>query len=344
MRFRRRQVRVIARRCLACVSFALCASAWPVLAQPSEAGSAPVGPSPAPAPSGTELVSTPLAEALSGQAKADYDAGRILFGDDDFAGAAVKFQRAYERSHDVRLLWNMAVCEKNLRHYARVLRLLQPYQREGDALMSPARRSEVADVVATVRLLISTVRITVRPDGADVFLDDVPAGKTPLSDPLWVDLGMRRIRVSKPGFKDYVIAQNFAGASELTFDVSLQPEVHQGQLVISAGTGDSISVDGKVVAQGQWQGTLPSGEHSVRIHAAGMRPYAKDLVIEDDAKRSLFVTLEPEKSAGLSPLVWVGAGILVAGGLAAGGYLLLRPAPTAPTQVGTWDPGTVSLQ
>jgi hypothetical protein len=316
---------------IACCSLALCGFARAALAQ-------------APAASGAVLESTPLAAALSGEAKADYDAGRILFGDDDYAGALVKFQRAFERAHDVRLLWNMAVCEKNLRHYARVLRLLERYQREGDAQMSPAHRVEVAEVVATVRLLISTVHLHVQQDGADVFLDDVPVGKTPLPEPLWVDLGMRRIRVSKPGFKDYLIEQNFAGASELKFAIDLQPQIHAGQLAISAGAGDSISVDGKVVAQGQWQGRLSSGEHSVRIHAAGMRPYAQQVVIEDDKQRALFVSLEPEKSAGLWPLVWVGAGVLVAGGLAAGGYFLLRPAPAAQTKAGTWDPGTVNLE
>ena len=56
----------------------------------------------------------PLGDALSGEAKAEYDAARILFGDDDFAGALVKFERAFEFSGDLRLLWNMAVCEKSL--------------------------------------------------------------------------------------------------------------------------------------------------------------------------------------------------------------------------------------
>src|SRR3954462_5833949 len=68
---------------------------------------APAGPSPVPAPSGVGTEIAPLAESLTGQAKADYDAGRLLFGDDDFAGALVKFQRAFDNVRDVRLLWNM---------------------------------------------------------------------------------------------------------------------------------------------------------------------------------------------------------------------------------------------
>jgi hypothetical protein len=322
--------------------------AWPVRAQTPAASHAAApsaaGPSPARAPSGVGTEITPLSESLTGQAKADYDAGRLLFGDDDFAGSLVKFQRAFDHVHDVRLLWNMAVCEKNLRHYARVLRLLERYQREGDQVMSPAHRAEVAEVLATVRSLVSTVHINVQPDEAELLVDEVPAGTTPLREPLWVDLGERRIRIRKLGFKDQVIAQDFAGASELTFDVTLQPEAHEGQLAISAASGDSISVDGKVMGQGQWQGTLSSGQHSVRISAPGKRAYVQELLVEDDKKRSLYITLEPEKSAGLWPLFWVGAGVVAAAGLATGGYFLLRSSPPAQTKVGTWDPGTVTIE
>jgi TolA-binding protein len=60
--------------------------------------------------------SGPLASSLRGQAATDYQAARILFDDGDYAGASLKFQHAFEESGDARLLWNIAVCEKNLRH------------------------------------------------------------------------------------------------------------------------------------------------------------------------------------------------------------------------------------
>src|SRR6187399_1311780 len=61
-----------------------------------------------------------LSDVLTGEAKTHYDIARILYRDGDHAGALAKFRRAYEISHDVRLLWNMAACEKNLRHYVKV--------------------------------------------------------------------------------------------------------------------------------------------------------------------------------------------------------------------------------
>jgi hypothetical protein len=284
----------------------------------------------------------PLAESLHGQAKADYDAGRILFGDSDNAGALVKFQHAFDDAHDVRLLWNMAVCEKNLRHYVNVLRLLERYQREGDRIMTAPQRKEVAEVMDTVRQLISTVHLRVNEEGAAVMVDETPVGTTPLSEAVLVDLGDRHIRISKPGYKQYVISQNFAGASDVSFDIRLERDIREGQLAILAAENATISVDGNAVGTTQWQGALTAGEHAIRVSARGMRTYNKELVMEAGQSRSLYVTLEAEKS-GISPLVWIGAGILVAGGIATGAYFLLKPAEQAAPQSGTWIPFTIKL-
>lgn len=61
-----------------------------------------------------------LADTLTGDAKAEYEAGKLLYQDGDFKNALAKFQKAQELSKDARLSWNIAACEKNLRHYTRV--------------------------------------------------------------------------------------------------------------------------------------------------------------------------------------------------------------------------------
>src|ERR1700753_74112 len=65
-----------------------------------------------------------LGESLTGAAKEEYETGRILFDNADYSGALVKFRHAYELSSDPRLLWNMGACEKNLRHYVKLLHLV----------------------------------------------------------------------------------------------------------------------------------------------------------------------------------------------------------------------------
>src|SRR5262245_25362694 len=90
----------------------------------------------------TKAAAASLSESLTGMARAEYEAGKILYADGDFAGAALKFQRAYDESKDPRLLWNQAAAEKNLRHYVRVSELVERYVQESGERLSDQDRAE----------------------------------------------------------------------------------------------------------------------------------------------------------------------------------------------------------
>jgi hypothetical protein len=336
-------------RCIVCSSLAvaLCLRGAFVTAQaapPTAASPTPPAADVAPTSSAAaNIAPLPLSATLQGEARDDYRAARILFVDQDFAGSLVKFQRAYERSGEPRLLWNMAACEKNLRHYAAVLRLLERYEREGAAHISPGHRAEFTGVLKTVRLLVSRVQLQVEPNGAHVFLDEVLVGTTPLQEPLLVDLGMRKIRIHKSGYKDHLITRNFSDASDVSFQVTLPLELHQGTLAVTARANDAIRVDGVLMGQGKWQGVLPSGEHSVRVAASGMRSFERQVFVEDDRTQSLYVTLESEPRSGISPWLWAAVGVVAASGIAVASYFALRPDTSATAEVtpGSW--GTYPL-
>jgi hypothetical protein len=237
----------------------------------------------------------------------------------------------------------MAACEKNLRHYAAVLRLLERYERDATAQMSPGHRAEFTNVLTTVRRLVSRVQFQVEPDGAQVYLDEVLVGTTPMEEPLLVDLGMRKIRIHKSGYEDHLITRNFPDASEVSFRVSLPLELHQGTLAVTARANDAIRVDGVLMGQSTWKGVLPSGEHTVRVTASGMRSFERQVFIEDDRTRDLYVTLESEPGSGVSPWLWAGVGVIAASGIAVASYFALRPDTSATAEVtpGSW--GTYPL-
>ena len=292
---------------------------------------------------GAQPSAATLADTLTGPARTEYDSGRILFADTDYAGALLKFQRAFEFTPDVRLLWNMAACEKNLRHYGSALELLERYRREGEVQMSVSHRAEVMNVLNTLRTLVSTVHLTVSEMEAEVFVDDRPVGVTPLARPLFVDLGLRRIRVTKAGFQDLVITQEFAGGSELTLLLTMALEPREGELSIVTDDGATIRIDGEIKGTGQWQGPLLAGEHTVRVTAPDMIPHVKEVVIQAGQPRTLYIELEPDESGGIPGWVWVGAGVVAAGGLATGAYFLLRDSGAPEHTNGTWAPGVVQL-
>ncbi|HEY3237076.1 MAG TPA: PEGA domain-containing protein [Polyangiaceae bacterium] len=247
--------------------------------KPAAESAAPVGPK-------------PLSETLTGDAKQSYDAARLLYADGDYAGALIKFQGAFEVSKDSRLLWNMAACEKNLRHYAKVLSLVQRYLKEGGALLSDQDRNEAKDLTSAIESFTAALIIKVNQSGAEVFVDDEPVGTSPLPEPITVDIGMRHIRVKKEGFRELSLSVPIGGSKEVTQDLKLEREVHQGKLTVHAAKGAAITLDGKAVGTGKFSGTVPSGGHTLRVSKAGMRPYQSEVVVQDNETRTVDVALE----------------------------------------------------
>jgi hypothetical protein len=329
------------------------AKAAPSPAAPGKAAPAAATPTPAavtPAATTPTGAKAPLAESLTGDAKGAYEAAKILYADGDFAGAALKFQQAYALSSDPRLLWNAAAAEKNQRHYARVEKLIGEYLAKGGA-SSEAERADAQALIETVHAFIADVTLSVNEAGATVFVDDAAVGTTPLSAPLRLDMGPRRLRVAKPGFKEFTVTQEIVGGSPQSLDVVLQGEQHEGRLRVVGGVNSTIRVDGKLVGLGQWEGTLPSGGHSVEVTADRKLPYRADSLVQDGQLTSVQVALQDEPApttAVASPRnnstwLWVSGGIALAAGLGVGGYFLFKPSNQGPPAPVEGSLGSVQL-
>jgi hypothetical protein len=304
------------------------------------AASAPPAPPPAPA-------TPPLSEALTGQAQSDYQAARLLYGDGDFAGASLKFKQAFEASKDVRLLWNMAACEKNLRHYSKVYKLVERYVDLGGGTLSDSDKKDAAELLDAMKSYISRVKISVNEVDATITIDDEVVGMSPLMETVLLDMGSRRIRVTKPGFGEYSETLQVQGSSELPLTIKLVKETHEGRIVIGAGADNMIYLDGKMVGTGRWEGVVASGTHMLRVTAPGLKSYQTEVVVNDKETRTLGITLEREaKKEGSGALWWVIGGVLVAGAAGSAVYLVTRNndsgSGTQPI-LGTIQPGSVQL-
>jgi len=290
----------------------------------------------------------PLAESLSGTAKADYAAAKILYEDGDNAGALLKLKSAYDTSREPRLLWNMAACEKNLRHYAEVARLVSRYLAEGGGLLTAQDRTEASELVSTVRGFVSELAISVDQPGATILLDERPIGQSPLPAAVQVDMGQHRIRVRKAGFVDFTSTAELVGGQPFSLAATLTPEKHEGQLRVLAGPSDVIQIDQRTSQVGLWEGTLPTGTHSVFVTGNGKRAHQTDVIVQDNQLTNLHVSLETEvkpliEKSSVPTWLWVAGGVVVVGG-GLGAYLLLKPDSQTKYQSptpGTW--GTIDI-
>jgi hypothetical protein len=307
----------------------------------------PAAPSPPPAPT-APASKAPLSESLTGEAKTEYDAGKILYEDGDYSGASLKFQRAYELSKDPRLLWNRAAAEKNLRHYVLVSELVRGYLTEGAAFISDTDRADGEALLVTVGAFVAKLAITVSQPGATILIDGKPSGSSPLKEPLLVDMGQHEVKVELNGYKTIARPVQVAGGGTTAVDFALEVEKHEGTLRITVGMDATIRVDGKMVGMGQWQGTLPSGVHTVEASAKGKQTYVSDVLVQDNQTSNLPITLQNEahKADSGSPIptwVWISGAVVLAAGAGVGGYFLFKPEDQGPPAPVDGSLGTVEL-
>jgi hypothetical protein len=244
-----------------------------------------------------------LADSLTGDAKEDYNSGKVLYGDGDFASAAIKFRNAFDKSGDARLLWNLAACEKNLRHYAKTVSLIKQYLALGKDLLTADDRADATQLLSAIEGFTVDLTINVSEAGAEIFVDDVSVGQSPLKGPIVVDLGKRHVTAKKNGFREASAEQMIGESKTATVTLKMSADVHEGELAINAAQPNAeISIDGKVVGTGSFRGKVASGGHTLRVVAPGMQAYQTEVVVGEDEKRAIDVPLVPENKDVVLPV------------------------------------------
>lgn len=265
----------------------------------------------------------PLATSLTGDALDSYKSAKLLFDDHDYAGAVTKFRAAYDSSHDARLLWNMAACEKELRHYARASELVDRFLHDATGL-DPTQIAQARATQAAFKQFFSEVTFAIEPAGASVRLDNEEIGQSPIAKPVAVDIGTHTLHVQRDGYTAVDQQLSITGSSSPRVAVSLSPVASTAFLAVQVeDPAYSVLVDTKFVGKGTWEGAVSPGTHQVTVEGPGKQTKVTDVDLALGEHRSLSPHLDDEKRA-----VWpwfVGGGAVVVAGLAVGGYFLFRP-------------------
>jgi hypothetical protein len=169
------------------------------------------------------LCSAVLADSKS-DAKKHFDNGTQMMELEDFSGAAGEFQASLALYRTSSALFNLAMCQKAMHRYPEALDNFRALLSEFGPKLTADTRKEVGDNIATLSKIIAEVEITTNVSGAAVHVDGVLVGTTPLSAPVRVGAGSRRIFVSKQGYAtSEQQVQIVAGAKEvIRFDLQVE--------------------------------------------------------------------------------------------------------------------------
>ena len=176
------------------------------------------------------LVLSPAVARADGkdQARAHFERGVELFREGDFRSALIEFQRAYDATPNYKVLYNLGQTNLELQDYAGALRAFRGYLDGGGRAIPLARRNQVEGDLKRLESRVARLDITVNVEDADVTVDDVSVGKSPLHAPVLVSEGRRRIGATKAGMTPAVRVIDVAGGDNPKISLQLvEPKVSQ---------------------------------------------------------------------------------------------------------------------
>jgi hypothetical protein len=181
------------------------------------------------APLGSALAAPPTAPAPEAntrdEARARFQHGVELFRDGDARAALIEFRRAYELSPNYRVLYNIGQASFEAQDYPASLDAFQRYLAEGGKEIPQARRTQVEADLKRLDARLARLVVTSNVPGAEILIDDVSVGRTPLTKPLVVGIGRRKVSVAMAGRETQTRLIDIAGGDNATVDLAFPPVV-----------------------------------------------------------------------------------------------------------------------
>jgi len=243
-----------------------------------------------------------LREQLPAEAQGAWDTAVSLYLHEQWDGARTSFYGAYDISKNPRVLFNVAVCEKNLGRYARAIEFFRRELSEAGATLSFEERAEILAQIEGLERFVAQVTVDVSEPGADIFIDESKVGTSPLAGPVSVQLGERHIRAAKAGFTDAREDIELKGGSSGHVSLRLMPLVKTSvvDVTVLGPSSAVIKVDGKDVGASPYRGhvTVSPEPHAFSAEAPGFVTASQSIVIREGESPRVTLQMDPEQRQG----------------------------------------------
>ena len=126
-----------------------------------------------------------------------FQRGVALYNEADYRAALVEFRRAYDVAPNAAVLYNIGQTYYQLQNYAAALLTLERYLAESGAT-APHRR-EVEQTLEILQSRVGKIAVTTNVADCEITIDDELVGRTPLTEPVLVSIGRRKVTAMRQG-------------------------------------------------------------------------------------------------------------------------------------------------
>ena len=161
-------------------------------------------------------------DADSAKAAVRFQRAVELYREGSYEGALAEFSKAYQISPSYLVLYNMAQTQYALHDFVGAYKSLMQYMVEGGGEIPADRRAQVDEMTAKLVGRIGHLQISTNVTGADIRVDDVSVGASPLPGPVPVNVGTRKVSASQAGSPEAVRVLTVAGKEIVKVELQIE--------------------------------------------------------------------------------------------------------------------------
>ena len=244
------------------------------------------------------LVSSPARaadDAMIQMARERFQEGVKYYDEKQYEKARAAFLQAYALKRHPAVLLNLAQSELRSGHEADAAKHFVTYLREHKEA-SALERQEAEKGLAAAKAKVGEITLNVDTDGAEIYVDGQPEGRSPLAGPIYLEPGQHSIearREGKVGTANVTAKAGVAAAATVSLGAGGGPAVGPGP--------EGGETDGEGSEAGS-SVTKDSGGDSAEDEGAA------EVELDSGGSREPFFSW-----ASHTPVAWVGGGLTVLG-------------------------------
>lgn len=220
---------------------------------------------------------------------------RLANANRDWEGALSAFLESRKTFPTRSATRNAAIALRHLGRFAEAYQLYGALLQEFSIAMSPEQRAGVEGERRALLDYLGGLEVRIQEPGVNVVVDGQQRGVTPMADPLYLDVGIHTVRLSKAGFETLETQSAVVAGTIRKLTGTLKPLSVGGTLIVSATNDQELDVviDGAIVGRTPWRGTLPIGRHSVLLRGKGDGTAPVTVEVQGKQVRSLRLRVIP---------------------------------------------------
>ena len=218
------------------------------------------------------------------EARRLYTEGMASAQKGDCKAAVDMFEQSMAALPNKGSLYNLAICYNKLEQYQQAMSALLQLVREFDTELRDDMKASAKAEMKALKERFTWVTIATEHEGAEVLVEGISQGKTPLDVAIPLEKKVQTIVIALQGYKPWIKKTDFALVKEETFEVALEPE--DGQLMVTVPVdGATVMVDDKRVGITPIPAplVLAPGEHRIQVIHNSFEPIDRIATITSGA-------------------------------------------------------------